>query len=79
MCAEMVRRLASSFIVQECLSDNIFYTADPKEMEFILTDDHSYPDDYPEEGEQITVVGVFDTYMEGDYTYCILTNAKLDL
>ena len=48
-------------------------------MEFILTDDHSYPDDYPEEGEQITVVGVFDTYMEGDYTYCILTNAKLDL
>ena len=48
-------------------------------MEFILTEDHSYPDDYPEEGEQITVVGVFDTYMESDYTYCILTNAKLDL
>ena len=48
-------------------------------MEFILTEDRSYPDDYPEEGEQITVVGVFDTYMEGDYTYCILTNAKLDL
>ena len=48
-------------------------------MEFILTEDYSYPDDYPEEGEQITVVGVFDTYMEGGYTYCTLGNAKLDL
>ena len=46
-------------------------------MEFILTDDYSYPDDYPEENEQITVVGVFDTYMEGDYMYCTLRDANL--
>ncbi|MBQ7562494.1 MAG: hypothetical protein IJT16_00725 [Lachnospiraceae bacterium] len=46
-------------------------------MEFILTDDYSYPDDYPEESEQITVVGVFDTYMEGDYMYCTLRDANL--
>ena len=45
-------------------------------MEFILTDDYSYPDDYPEESEQITVVGVFDTYMEGDYMYCTLRDAN---
>lgn len=46
-------------------------------MEFILTYDYVYPDDYPEEGGLITVVGVFDTYMEGDYTYCTLRNASL--
>ena len=46
-------------------------------MEFILTDDYSYPDDYPEEGGPITVVGVFDTYMEGDYMYCTLRDASI--
>ena len=36
-----------------------------------------YPDDYPNEGGDICVVGVFDTYQEGDYTYCTLRNAKI--
>lgn len=45
-------------------------------IEFILTDDYIYPDDYPEEGDTICVVGVFDTYKEGDYTYCTLRNAR---
>lgn len=47
-------------------------------MEFVLTDDYTYPDDYPKEGRQITVVGVFDTYMEGSYMYCTLRDAKLE-
>ncbi|MCR5486579.1 MAG: hypothetical protein K6F35_03500 [Lachnospiraceae bacterium] len=46
-------------------------------IEFILTDDYTYPDDYPEEGGEICVVGVFDTYQEGDYTYCTLREAKI--
>lgn len=46
-------------------------------IEFILTDDYTYPDDYPEEGGEICVVGVFDTYQEGDYTYCTLREAKM--
>lgn len=46
-------------------------------MEFVLTDDYTYPDDYPEEGGDICVVGVFDTYQEGDQTYCTLRNAKI--
>lgn len=46
-------------------------------IEFELTDDYKYPEDYPEEGEKITVVGTFDTYMEGEYMYCTLRNAKL--
>ncbi len=46
-------------------------------IEFVLTDDYTYPDDYPEIDDFIRVVGVFDTYREGDYTYCTLRNAKL--
>ena len=37
-------------------------------IEFVLTEDYVYPDDYPEVDEEICVVGVFDTYQEGDYT-----------
>lgn len=46
-------------------------------IEFVLTDDYIYPDDYPKEGEDICVVGVFDTYQDGGYTYCTLKNARL--
>ncbi len=46
-------------------------------MEFVLTDSYTYPDDYPAEGEEVTVVGTFDTYEEGEYTYCTLRNAEL--
>ncbi len=46
-------------------------------MEFVLTDDYTYPDDYPKDGGEICVVGVFDTYQEGDYTYCTLRNARI--
>ena len=42
-------------------------------IEFILEGDYSYPDDYPAEGQIITVAGIFDTYAEyyqsGDTTY----------
>lgn len=46
-------------------------------IEFVLTDDYSFPDDYPEAGKDICVIGIFDTYQEGSYTYCTLRNAKL--
>lgn len=45
-------------------------------IEFILSDEYSYPDDYPELGGEICVVGTFDTYMEGQYRYCTLRNAE---
>ena len=47
-------------------------------IEFILEGDKSYPTDYPPLGDIITVVGVFDTYTEGPYTYCTLRNAKFE-
>lgn len=46
-------------------------------IEFILTDDYKYPQDYPTDGDIITVQGVFDTYYEGENMYCTLRNAKL--
>ncbi len=46
-------------------------------IEFVLTDDYTYPDDYPKEGDEICVVGTFDTYQEGDYNYCTLRNAEI--
>ena len=45
-------------------------------IEFELTDEYTYPDDYPEVGEEICVTGTFDTYVEGEYQYCTLRNAK---
>ena len=47
-------------------------------IEFNLTDAYAYPEDYPEEFDEITVVGTFDTYYENDMLYCTLRNAVLE-
>ena len=46
-------------------------------IEFVLKGEHSYPDDYPARGSEITVEGVFDTYMDGEFRYCTLRDATL--
>lgn len=46
-------------------------------IEFVLDDSYFFPDDYPEYGDDITVIGEFDTYEDGGYTYCTLRNARL--
>lgn len=45
-------------------------------LEFVLTDEYKYPDDYPDEGATICVVGVLDTYKEDKYEYCTLRKAR---
>ena len=47
-------------------------------IEFEPIDDYKYPDDYPAEGQEVCVTGVFDTYEEGENTYCTLKDARLD-
>ncbi len=47
-------------------------------LEFQREGDFKYPDDYPKEGDDITVVGTFDTYTEGSYTYCTLKDAQME-
>ena len=44
-------------------------------IEFVLKDAHKYPDEYPDEGAEITVTGKFETYYEGDLLYCQLSDA----
>ncbi len=46
-------------------------------VEFELPEDYVYPDDYPAEGEEITVFGTFDTYEQGPYTYAVLRGATM--
>ena len=46
-------------------------------IEFELDDTYAYPDDCPEYEDTVTVIGTFDTYMDGGYQYCTLRNARL--
>ena len=46
-------------------------------IEFLWDGDHSYPADYPAVGTDITVVGEFDKYYEGENMYIQLINAQL--
>lgn len=46
-------------------------------MEFVLKGDLTYPDDYPELGTEITVIGEFQSYEENGMTGYHLANARL--
>ena len=46
-------------------------------MEFVLKGDLTYPDDYPELGAEITVIGEFQSYEENGMTWYHLANARL--
>lgn len=46
-------------------------------IEFELAGDAVYPDDYPKPGSQFSVIGVFDSCREKEYSYCTLRNAEL--
>lgn len=46
-------------------------------LEFILTGEHTYPNDYPELGSEITVTGTFEVNTENGFQYCRLVDATL--
>ena len=46
-------------------------------LEFVLAGEHSYPDDYPELGNEITVTGTFELYEEDGFQYCRLVDAEM--
>ncbi len=46
-------------------------------LEFVLTGEHTYPNDYPELNSEITVTGTFETYEENGFKYCRLTDAAI--
>lgn len=45
-------------------------------VEFMFGDGYTFPDDYPKEGEEISVTGVFRTYKDGEYTYWALMDSE---
>ncbi|MCC8016681.1 MAG: hypothetical protein LIO43_04855 [Clostridiales bacterium] len=46
-------------------------------LEFVLAGEHTYPDDYPELGSEITVTGTFELHEEGNFQYCQLADAEM--
>ena len=46
-------------------------------VEFVLEGDLTYPDDYPELGAEITVIGEFQPYEENGMTWYHLINARM--
>ena len=46
-------------------------------MEFVPEGDLTYPEDYPELGAEITVIGEFQSYEENGVTWYHLVNARL--
>ena len=46
-------------------------------VEFVLKGDLTYPDDYPELGTEITVIGEFQSYEENGVTWYHLVNARM--
>lgn len=47
-------------------------------IEFVLSDERKFPEQYPEKGTNITVSGIFDTYYEGSNRYCQLIDAVME-
>lgn len=48
-------------------------------LEFVLDGDYQYPNDYPEQGAEITVTGTFQTYEEDGNKYCHLVDGKMEI
>lgn len=46
-------------------------------IEFEWAGNHSYPEDYPQKDQEITVTGIFNTYMEGKSKYLQLKDAHV--
>ncbi len=47
-------------------------------IEFLLKNERKYPEEYPTLGQEITVIGEFETYFEGSNRYCQLKDALIN-
>lgn len=46
-------------------------------LEFVLAKERAYPAEYPKEGTEITISGIFDIYYEGNQAYFHLRDAEM--
>ena len=49
----------------------------PEGLMFIWSGEHSYPDEYPDEGTNIEIVGTFDSYEGFDFPYYCFEDADV--
>lgn len=47
-------------------------------LEFVLDESKYVAEDYPENGQEITIAGDFSTYTEGEYQYITILNSVLE-
>ncbi|MBE5910298.1 hypothetical protein [Pseudobutyrivibrio sp.] len=47
-------------------------------LEFVLDADQYTEDDYPQVGDDITIIGTFATYMEGENRYLTMLDSKME-
>ena len=45
-------------------------------LEFVLSGNYTYPDDYPKLNSEITVIGTFEVYEENGFNFCRLVDAE---
>ncbi len=84
---DKIVKMNGMFVVYTNVEETVFYPAVivadataccSQGIEFLLKDEPSYPEGYPELGIDVTVTGVFETYDEDGNTFCRLKNAVLD-
>ncbi len=47
-------------------------------LEFVLDSEQYTEEDYPQVGDEITIVGTFSTYMEGENRYLTMLDSKME-
>ena len=47
-------------------------------LEFVLAGNHFYPQDYPNDGDEITIKGTFEIQEEGEYKYIVIADAVME-
>ena len=80
-------RMRGVFLVYTNMDQSVFYPAViiadataccSQGLEFVLEGNPPYPEGYPEQETEITVVGTFETYYEDGYMYCRLKDARIE-
>lgn len=47
-------------------------------LEFVLAGNHFYPQDYPNDGDEITIKGTFEIQEESEYKYIVIADAVME-
>lgn len=79
-------RIFGMYTCYEASEDKVYYACIVQDatqccaqgLEFVLNDSYVWPDDYPENGDEVTVTGVFEVYEEGNYKVLNLKDAVIE-